>query len=621
MAHPAQALSLGGDAIAWGCFLSALAATLGAWALGRRGRFAAAALLLAVAGVALRANLAERHWLSDWDERYHAVVGRNAVDDPLHPSVIPRPFDPHSVRNWGHAKVWLHKPPLATWLIGASLAVFGESSEPAVRVPSLAFAGLGIFLTFLIGQRRLGPSVGLLAAGIHAWHGRFAQLAAGLRATDHVDHQFIVLVALGVFLALAASDSLARAPRRPTLARAPRRPTGWLLASSCGLAMGLALLTKSSPAFVVVGVLGLALWVAPVSWSVCIAASVLALAVGLLVELPWQLYTEHAFPAEAAYFGQRNVRYFTEVVAGQQGPPWFYLSEMAKTFGWLSPVAVALFLWDGRGRRELWPLFGWLLVPYGVFSFAQTKMTAYVMIAAPVVMLAMAWVWVEAWSVRPPGRGRFAWRALALLLLAGFLVSSVARVHRPWRHPERRAPWAEELRRLGAQIADLGEGPWLVFGVPGVAQARFYTRASLVARLPSPADLERARRLGFHIAVYGPPPHDVALPRDVTMLPLDPRTEAYHAVLCRLPRTPFGWEIGLWNARDPARLEDYLDRSLKVDVHERVPSGRDFDRMARDHVVPAILVAPGAHDPEVPEGRPWIRVESEAFARPPAPAP
>jgi len=56
--------------MAWGCVLSALAATVGAWAAGRRGRVVAAALLLSLAGVALRANLAERHWLSDWDERY-----------------------------------------------------------------------------------------------------------------------------------------------------------------------------------------------------------------------------------------------------------------------------------------------------------------------------------------------------------------------------------------------------------------------------------------------------------------------------------------------------------------------------------------------------------------------
>lgn len=611
MAHPAQDLLLGGDAIAWGCFLAALAASFGAWALGRRGRFVAAALLLALAGIALRANLSERHWLSDWDERYHATVGRNAVDDPLHPSVIPRPFDTYSVRNWGHATVWLHKPPLATWMIGASLAVFGES-EPAVRVPSLLFSGLGIFLTFLIGRSRLGAPAGLLAAGIHAWHGRLAQLAAGLRATDHVDHQFIVLVALGVWLALAASDSLARAPRRPT---------GWLLTASCGLAVGLALLTKSSPAFVVIGVLGLALLTAPVPWSVRLGASALALAVGVLVELPWSLYTEHAFPAEAAYFGQRNVRYFTEVVAGQQGPPWFYLSEMATNFGWLSPVAVALFLWHGRARRRLWPLFGWLLATYGVFSLARTKMTAYVLIAAPVVMLAMAWVWVEAWSERPPGRARLAHRALALGLAAGFVVASAAHVHRPWRHPERRTVWAEELRLLGSEIAALGDGPWLVFGVPGVAQARFYTRATVVARPPSPTDLDRARRLGFRVAQYGPPLSDETETADVTFLPLDPRAEAYHAVLQRLPRQPFGWEIRLWNARDAERLEDYLDRSLRVDVREGLPSEADFERMARERAIPAVLVAPGGPDPEVPADRAWLRVESEAFARPPSPVP
>ncbi|HKJ23648.1 MAG TPA: glycosyltransferase family 39 protein [Myxococcota bacterium] len=596
--------------MAWGCVLSALAATVGAWAAGRRGRVVAAALLLSLAGVALRANLAERHWLSDWDERYHAIVGRNAIDDPLRPSVIPRPFDPRDVRNWGHARVWLHKPPLATWLIGASLATFGEGSEPAVRVPSLAFAGLGIFLTFGIGRRLLGAPVGLVAAGIHAWHARLAQLAAGLRATDHVDHQMIALVALGVWLALAASD---------TLARAPRRAAGWWLTASCGLAVGLALLAKSSPALVVVGVLGIALLVAPVSWRVRIAAPALALGIGLLVELPWTLYTRHAFPEQAAWFGGRNVRYFTEVVAGQEGPPWFYLGDMAAVFGWLAPVAVALFLWHGRARRELWPLFAWLLVPYGVFSLAQTKMTAYVLIAAPVVMLAMAWVWVEAWSRRPPGRERLAWRALALLLLAGFGVGSVLRVHRPWQHPERRVAWAEELRRLGAQVEALGPGPWVVFDVPSTTEAHFYTRATPVGRAPSRDDLARARRMGFRIAVYGAPPDAALAPPDVAWLPRDPRVAAEHTVLRQLPHPPRGSEVGLWNARDAGRLEDYLDRSLRVAVHEGLPDDGDLDRTTRARGIAAVLVAPGAPDPDLPPGRPWIRVESEAFARPLAP--
>lgn len=605
---------IGGDALAWACVLAALAATASAWRLGRRGRFVAAALLLVVAGVLLRANLAERHWLSDWDERYHAVVGRNAIDDPLRPSVVPRPFDERSIRNWGQAEIWLHKPPVATWLIGASLATFGER-EPAVRVPSLLFAGLGIFLTFLIGWRLLGPPVGLVAAGIHAWNARFAQLAAGLRATDHVDHQLIALVALGTWLALVASDALARTPRRPA---------GWLLTAACGLVVGIALLTKSSPALVSVGVLGLALLAAPAPWAVRIGAPALALGTAALVERPWSLYTERAFPEQAAYFAGRNVRYLTEVVAGQEGPPWFYLADMAEHFGWLAPVAVALFLWHERGRRELWPLFGWLLATYGVFSLAQTKMTAYVMIAAPVVILAMAWVWVEAWSDAMdarPNRVRLAWRTLALLLVVGFLVGSGVRVHRPWRHPERRTLWAEELRHLGAQITGLGPGPWLVFAVPGVEEARFYTRATLLEREPTAADLERARRLGFRVAVYGESASGAPRRDDIAYLPRDPRVAEHHAVARRLPRMPHGSEIWMWNARDPDQIEEYLERSVAVDVRARLPDAADFDRVARNHGIAAILVPPGAPDPPLPVGRSWIRIESAALARPRAASP
>ncbi|MBW2312826.1 MAG: glycosyltransferase family 39 protein [Deltaproteobacteria bacterium] len=595
----------GGDAIAWGCVSAALAASFAAWRVSRRGRFVMAALLLATAGIFLRANLSERHWLSDWDERYHAVVGRNAMDEPLLPRVVRVPFDEYSVRNWGQTPVWLHKPPLATWMIGASLAVFGES-ERAVRIPSILFAGLGILLTFLIGRRMLGAPVGLLAAGLHAWHARLAQLAAGLRATDHVDHQFTVLVELGVYAALCTSDALSRSPRGFR---------GWFLATLCGLVLGLALLTKSLPALVIAGVLAIALLVAAVPWAVRIAAPAYVVALGWLVQLPWQLYTERAFPEHAAYAAARNAYYFTEVVAGQGGPPWFYLTDMADVFGWLAPVAVGLFLLHVACRRELWPLAGWLGAAYGIFSLSQTKMTAYVLIAAPVVMLALAWVWVEAWRVQATVGTRWAWRALAVVLAVGFLVGSVARVHRPWRHPERRTLWAEELRYFGEQVTALGEGPWLIFNAPSRQEARFYTRETVVSRPPSADDLSRALERGFRVAIYGEPAGAPSATEGLVFIPHDPRASAHREILRQLPRPPRRREVWLWNARDPDALEEYLERTVRVDVRERIPDEADLKRVLSAEGVVAILVEPGAPDPSMPVGYAWTRVESEAFAR------
>lgn len=594
---------VGGDAVSWGCFLGALAATASAWVMGRRGRFVLAALLLATAGILLRTNLSYRFWLSDWDERYHAVVGRNAIDEPFVPSVVPDRFDDITVRDWGRAEVWLHKPPVATWLIGASLATFGET-EPAVRIPSVLFSGLGIFLTFLIGRRLLGAPVGLGAAAIFAWHARLGQLAGGLRATDHVDHQFVVLVTLGVWLALRAGDALAASPRGAR---------GWVETVLCGLVLGVAILTKSLPALVIAGVLGLALLVGRAPWPVRVGAPALVVAIGWLVQLPWDLWVHRAFPEHAAYYDARNARYFTEVVAGQSGPPWFYLGDMAEYFGVLAPVAVASMLWQRRRDRALWPAFGWLLATYGVFSLSRTKMTGYVFIAAPMVMIAMAWLWNEAWSDRLTGRRRAAWRALAVGMAVAFVVGSAIRVYRPWSPPMRRPAWADELRYFGARVTALGPGRWLVFNTPSVSEARFYTRAVLVRRKPDAEDLERAAREGYRVAVYGEPGVAAPVRDDVTFVPRDPRTAAQRRILEQLPRPEWGTEIWLWNARDPKPLEEYLERFVPLDARTRIPDAADFDRVERAGGIAAILVAPGAPDPPLPPGRAWLRVESPEY--------
>jgi hypothetical protein len=122
--------------------------------------------------------------------------------------------------------------------------------------------------------------------------------------------------------------------------------------------------------------------------------------------------------------------------------------------------------------------------------------------------------------------------------------------------------------------------------------------------------------MGFRVAVYGEPTGAAAADDDVVVLPRDPRVADYHEILRQLPPMPHRSDVWVWNARDPKRLETYLERATELDVRERLPDAADFDRVVRNRGIAAILVPPGAPDPPLPPGRSWIRVESEAFARP-----
>ena len=151
------------DPVAWLSFLGALAATIGAVAAARRRDPRVPLLLLFLAALLLHGNLAWHEGLGRWDERFHALVARNLLDHPLVPTLLERPLYDSPASDWFNSHVWLHKPPLATWLMAGSMALFGEN-EFALRLPSVLLSAACVVLTFLIARLFLGATAALLAA-------------------------------------------------------------------------------------------------------------------------------------------------------------------------------------------------------------------------------------------------------------------------------------------------------------------------------------------------------------------------------------------------------------------------------------------------------------------------
>jgi 4-amino-4-deoxy-L-arabinose transferase-like glycosyltransferase len=476
-----------------------------------------------LAGLILRLWAAGDHFLHAWDERYHALVAKHLATHPLLPTLYERTLLPYDFRDWRTNHFWVHKPPLALWLMAGGLRLFGNH-EIALRLPSVALSALAIGLTFGIARRLCGPRVALLAAGLSAIQGYLLQLPAGRVAVDHVDNALIVFIELAIFCAVRQA-----LPQSREQGSTSSRTSPWLWLVAGGLATGLALLTKWLPALLPIPV-----WLALVAGRRRPAKIILGLAVQVacaaLVALPYQLYIRRTFPLESSWESFYNFRHLFVPVEGLGGPPWFHLVRMARYFGELIYLPLIWLLVglfrssrpaldsarpmppDAARERSAWAALAvWCLAPYLVFSLAATKLGGYPMIAAPGLCILEACFWFWVWDFLQREREKRALRivasALLVLLLALPIRYTVERMKVRSGY-DRDPVWAEALRALPSQ---LGPGPLVLFNVQRPIEAMFYTPYIVYSGIPTPAIAAALLAAGNRVVVLGAGPLTASL--------------------------------------------------------------------------------------------------------------
>ncbi len=473
--------------------LSAASLYVVAYRAARGGRWRRALLWIVAAGAVLRAYDASDLFLHSWDERFHVLVAKHLIEHPLVPTLIEDPVRPYDPGEWLANHVWLHKPPFALWLMALSMRIFGVN-EIAARLPSLLLSTLAILLTYGIGVRLFGPREGLIAAFLHSLNGFLIALSSGRSATDHVDTVFIVLIELGIWLAVRCRDE----PRLPAMALV-------------GVVTGCAILTKWYMGGLVIAVAaGLLLSRHP--WPRVIVPLGAATLAAALTFVPWQAYVAHAFPVESAAGRQYFLRYLSEPMGGHAGGWLTHVSQIPRLFGELAFIPLAWFLARvlPSRARDLGALAAWFAIPYAVFSIAATKMTAYVLIAAPAVFLMIAAGTRDLAATRfLTTRPRL--RAIALvfiLLLPLRLTIEKVELFKPY---DRCPAWARELRALRGVI---GTGPSVLFNEERPIEAMFYLPCTAYQGFPSEEEIERLTDRGYAVFLREAPDVPEFLLRD-----------------------------------------------------------------------------------------------------------
>ena len=451
--------------------------------------------LIALAAAAIRFDSARQESFHAWDERFHVLVAKNLIAHPLRPTLYERPVLDPGPEPWMETDIWLHKPPLAMWLMAGSLSIFGVEALPA-RLPSLVLSTLGVILTFAIGRRLFNERVGLVAAFFQAVQGLLVNLASGRRVADHVDTTLIFCVQLGVWLAVRDR---------------PRNPRWQSLLT--GAAIGAALLAKTFPALVVVPI-ALVYWATTESAARALRRLGWTLAGVLLIAGPWFTYIHVTFPDEARASAAYTLRHVTEVMEGHGGSWSSYLTSLPKHYGALIFIPV---IWlFARGLRRGTPseivVAVWIAVPIAVFSLMATKLPAFIAVAAPALMLAQAHFWVAIRDRVPLLTG---WRRpatiTALVLLAILPAQPLLEATGPLERRDRAPAFIRELRDLEAR---LGLPDAVIFNMPHAVEAMFYTRYTAYSRRPSPEEIATLLRERRPIVIYQPEGAETPVPAE-----------------------------------------------------------------------------------------------------------
>ena len=405
------------------------------------------------------------------------------LNHPLIPTLFENPVLEYDYRMWTYNHIWLHKQPLPLWGIMSSFAVFGVNTI-AVRIPSILLTTLGTFISYQFGRKLFNHRVAFFASLFYATNGLILEITSGRVATDHVDIFFLFFVQLAVYLAWEFAQ------RKSVLINV-----------LCGVAIGLAILSKWLPALIVLPIWGaFVLHSKQFNFKSFLTHGIILILPIIAIALPWQLYIHSNFPLEAAWESSFNAKHIFETLDVSPQPWYYHFTMLRINYGELIYLPL---LWFGyktikkRTNWKYWGLFILIVIPYAFFSIAQTKMQGYTLFAAPAIFVVLG-LFIH-YIIRYRNNFRYKWLPiLGLILLIGLPIRFTVERLRPLRTVEI-PKWQEDIDELSQKIGT--QNKVVVFNVSHPIELMFHANCTAYNSLPAAETIEDLIEDGYTVYV------------------------------------------------------------------------------------------------------------------------
>jgi 4-amino-4-deoxy-L-arabinose transferase-like glycosyltransferase len=452
------------------------------WKYWTKDNYKIAILLLVICGLFLRIYTSADFFLHSWDERYHALVAKNLIRHPFIPTLYDNPVLNYDYKSWVANHIWVHKQPLPLWGMAASMWLFGVN-EIALRLPSILLSTIGIYLIFIIGSHFFDKKTGYLAAFFFSVNGLIIELTAGRVATDHIDIYFLFFVELAVVFSIYFAQK------------------GKMIFNIlAGISIGAAILSKWLPALIVLPIwLLLVVDTGKFKPKEILIQFIILSVTSIFVFLPWQIYIYHAFPLEARWEAGFNLKHITEALEEQTGPFYYFVNQIRINYGELIYLPLLWFLWKtfkNIGDKKRLAISIWFLVPFLFFSYAITKMQAYLLFASPALFIMTAEFWLMLAAYRKNHSLKWVFNLILILLIALPIRYAIERI-KPFDKTDRNPQWVNDLKTLNESKITNG----ILFNYNKPIEAMFYTDITVYQNIPENDIIIDLQQKGYTILI------------------------------------------------------------------------------------------------------------------------